>query len=56
MPKRKTPELSQEEQSKRFKDAVESLIKDGDLDPEEADREFEKTIGKVRLKSDLEDD
>ena len=55
MPKQKS-KLTQEEQSKRFKDAAESLIKDGDLDPEEADRKLKNLITKVSLKPDLEDD
>lgn len=46
MPKRKS-ELSQKEQSKRFRDAVQELMDAGELSPTEADERFEKAMRNI---------
>jgi hypothetical protein len=43
MPKKKN-ELSQAEQSKRFRDAVQELVDAGELSPTEAEERFEKAV------------
>lgn len=47
MPKRKT-ELSQAEQSERFRKAAQDLLNAGELSPAEAEERFEKTMEKIR--------
>ena len=47
MAKKATPE-SQEEQSKRFLKTVQELVDAGELNPTEADNEFERLMGKVK--------
>ncbi len=46
MPKKKN-ELSQAEQSKRFRDAVQELVDAGELSPTEADERFERAMEKL---------
>lgn len=46
MPKKKN-ELSQKEQSKRFRDAVQELVDAGELNPTEDDERFERAMGKI---------
>ena len=46
MPKKKN-ELSQSEQSKRFRDAVQELVDAGELSPTEADERFERAMRKI---------
>ena len=46
MPKKKN-ELSQTEQSKRFRDAVQELVDAGELNPTEDDERFERAMGKI---------
>ena len=46
MPK-KSKQESQEEQSARFRAEVERMIAAGELSPTEADKQFEKLIGRV---------
>ena len=47
MPTKKNPE-SQKEQSERFKKTVADLVAAGELNPIEADKSFEKLMGKVK--------
>jgi polyhydroxyalkanoate synthesis regulator phasin len=49
MPKKKG-ELSQAEQSKRFRDAVQELVDAGELNPTEADAKFERAMDRVASK------
>ena len=49
MPKKKS-ELSQAEQSKRFRDAVQELVDAGELSPTEADERFERAMRKITNK------
>ncbi len=46
MPKKKN-ELSQAEQSKRFRDAVQELVDAGELSPTEADERFERVMQRI---------
>ena len=46
MPKKKA-ELSQAEQSERFREAVRIAIDAGELNPTEADERFERTLAKA---------
>ena len=48
MPKKKN-ELSQAEQSKRFRDAVQELVDAGELSPTEADERFERALKGIRI-------
>jgi polyhydroxyalkanoate synthesis regulator phasin len=48
MPKKKNPE-GQKEQSERFKKTVADLVAAGELNPTEADRKFEKLVGKSKI-------
>ena len=55
MPKRKS-ELSQAEQSKRFRDAVQELVDAGELSPTEADERFERAMEKISSLSQTNSD
>ena len=55
MPKRKS-ELSQKEQSKRFRDAVQELVDAGELSPTEADEKFERAMEKIVPPAQASDD
>jgi hypothetical protein len=46
MPKKKD-EISQDEQSKRFRKAVKAMIDAGDLSPTEADERFERLVREI---------
>lgn len=46
MPKKKTPETP-EQQSERFKKAVQELIDAGELDPTEAEENFEQVMHNI---------
>ncbi len=46
MPKKKN-EISQAEQSKRFRDAVQELVDAGELSPTEADEKFERVMTRI---------
>jgi hypothetical protein len=46
MPKKKS-ELSQAEQSKRFREEAQRLIDAGELSPTEAEERFERTMDKI---------
>lgn len=48
MPSKKNPE-SQKEQSERFKKTVADLVAAGELNPTDADKAFEKLMGRVNL-------
>lgn len=48
MPKKKNQE-SQEEQSERFEKAVRDLVDAGELNPTEAQEDFENLMGKVKI-------
>lgn len=50
MPKKKKQE-TQEEQSERFRAAVRQMIADGELNPTDADRAFERAMGLVSKQS-----
>lgn len=47
MPKKKAPE-SQSDQSERFRNAVRDMVAAGELNPTEADKAFEKLVGKLK--------
>lgn len=49
MPKKKRQE-TQQEQSERFKQTVRDLVDAGELNPTEADANFDKLMGKVKTK------
>jgi hypothetical protein len=46
MPPKKNPETP-EQQSKRFKEEAEKLVKDGDLDPARADEAMDRLVRKA---------
>ena len=46
MPKKKD-ELSQEEQSRRFRKAVQDMVDAGELSPTEADERFEEAMRRI---------
>ena len=48
MPKKNNPE-SQEQQSQRFKDAVAARVAAGELNPTEADKAFDKLMGRLTI-------
>lgn len=50
MPKKKSEE-SQEAQSERFREAVRAAIAAGELNPTEADKAFDKLMGRVADKT-----
>ena len=50
MPKKKKPE-TQEEQSERFRAAVRQMIADGELNPTEADKAFDRLLANVKTNS-----
>lgn len=47
MPKKKNQE-SQEQQSERFRKAVRDLVDAGELNPTEADKAFDRLVGKIK--------
>ena len=48
MPKKK-PGMTPEQQSEKFREKVRELIDAGELNPTEADAEFERLMGKVKV-------
>ena len=51
MPKKKQHQTTAE-QSKRFRAAVRAMVDAGELNPTEADAEFERMMGKVKVAKD----
>jgi len=52
MPKRKEPPETTEDQSERFRSAVERLIAAGELNPTEADAAMERAMGGAKVPKD----
>ncbi len=48
MPKKK-PGMTPEEQSEKFREAVSAAVAAGDLNPEEADKAFERLVDRVEV-------